>query len=260
MNGDDYNHRRRTKRTSLKLAELSPKKRFITMTSGKDGTSIYLDGQLIRSKRDLILKIPEGGKTRLLLGNSVYGKHSWKGDVYGVAFYRYILTDQDVAMHFDNWVKHRNFLFAIKYKPVVLYLFDEKGGRKVLDHADGNYDLEIPSMMRILDKKVLPLTWEQLNFDSRFIRDIIINFAGFIPLGFVLIATFVKVGGSLKKYGILITLVLGFTVSLAIEFLQAWIPSRSSDILDLVFNTLGTLLGVMIYRFLLTIRGSSVRG
>ena len=260
MNGDDYNHRRKTKRIAVKLAEVPPTIRFVTITTGKDGTSIYLDGQLNRTKRDLTLKIPDGGKARFLLGNSVYGKHSWKGDVYGVAFYRYILTDQDVAIHFDNWVKHRNFLFAMKYKPVVMYLFDEKEGRKVLDHGGGNYDLEIPSRMRILDKKILSLTWEELNFDSRFIQDIIINFAGFIPLGFVLIATFIKAGGFLKKYGILITLVSGFTVSLVIEILQAWIPSRSSDILDLIFNTLGTLLGVMLYIFLLTIRGSSARG
>ena len=259
MNGDDYNHRRRTKRIAVKLAEVSPTTRFVTITTGKHGTSIYLDGQLNRTKRDLTIKIPDGGKARLLLGNSVYGKASWKGDVYGVAFHRYTLTDQDVAMHFDNWVKHKNFLFAMKYKPFLIYSFDEKGGKRVLDHSGGNYDLEIPSRMQILDKKILSLTWEQLNFDSGFIQDIIINFAGFIPLGFVLIATFVKVGGSLKKYGILITLVSGLTISLVIEILQAWIPSRSSDFLDLLLNTLGTLLGVMSY-ILLTIRGSSARG
>ena len=249
MNGDDYNHRRRTKRIAVKLAEMPSTTRFVTITTGKDGTSIYLDGQNIRSQKDLTLKVSEGGKARLLLGNSVYGKHSWKGDVYGVAFYRYTLTDQDVAMHFDNWGKHRNFLFAMKNKPVVLYLFDEKGDKRAFDHAGGNYDLNIPSRMKILDKKILSLTREQLNFDSGFILDIIINFAGFIPLGFVLIATFVNVGGSLKKYGILITVVLCFTISLAIETLQAWIPSRSSDFLDLLFNTFGALLGVMIYRF-----------
>jgi hypothetical protein len=249
MNGDDYNHRRKTKRIAVKLAEVPPTTRFVTITTGKDGTSIYLDGQLNRTKRDLTLKIPDGGKSRLLLGNSVYGKHSWKGDIYGVAFYRYTLTDQDVAMYFDNWVKHRNFLFAMKYKPFLMYSFDENGGKRAFDHAGGNYDLNIPSRIQILDKKILSLTRKQLKFDSGFIRDIIINFAGFIPLGFVLIATFVNVGGSLKKYGILITVVLCFTISLAIETLQAWIPSRSSDFLDLLFNTLGALLGVMIYRF-----------
>ena len=247
MNGDDYNHKRRTKRIAVKLTAVPPTTRFVTITTGKYGTSIYLDGKLIRTKRDLALKMPENGKSRLLLGNSVYGRNSWKGDLYGLAFYRHILTDQNVKMHFDNWFKDKNFLFAQKHKTVVLYLFNEKGGKRVLDHGGGNYDLEIPSRMQILDKKILSLTWEQLNFDSGFIRDIIINFAGFIPLGFILIATFVKAGGSFEKHGILITVVLCFTVSLAIEILQAWIPSRSSDFLDLLLNTLGALSGVMIY-------------
>lgn len=260
MNGDDYNHRRRTKRIAVKLAEVSPITRFVTITTGKHGTSIYLDGQNIRTQKDLTLKVPEGGKARLLLGNSVYGKHSWKGDIYGVAFYRHTLADQNVATHFDNWGKHRNFLFAMKYKPVMLYLFDEKGVKRAFDHAGGTYDLNIPSRMQILDRKILSLTREQLNFDSGFILDIIINLIGFIPLGFFLNATFVKIGGFFEKYTLLITVVLCFTVSLAIEILQAWMPLRSSDPLDLLFNTLGAVVGIMLYRFLLTIRGSSARG
>ena len=81
--------------------------------------------------------------------------------------------------------------------------------------------------------------------------DVIINFAGFIPLGFVFIATFVKTGGFFERHGALITVILCLTVSLTIEIFQAWMPSRSSDYLDLVLNTLGALLGVITYRFLL---------
>ena len=257
MNGDDYNHRRRTKRIALKLAAVPPTTQFVTITTGKDGTRIYLDGQLKHTKRDLTLKIPDGGTSRVLLGNSVYGKHSWEGEVYGLAFYRDILSRKDVKMRFDNWFKDQKFLFARKLKPVVLYLFDEKEGSRVLDHGSGNYDLEIPSKMQILDKKVFYSTRDRLNFDSRFIRDVIINLIGFIPLGFLLNATFVKIGGFFERHGMLTTVVFCFTVSLSIEILQAWIPSRSSDSLDLILNTLGALLGVMIYRFLLTIRGSS---
>jgi glycopeptide antibiotics resistance protein len=106
--------------------------------------------------------------------------------------------------------------------------------------------------MQILDKNVLSLTWDRLNFDSRFVRDIIMNLIGFIPLGFFLNATFVKAGGSFERHGVLTTVVFCFTVSLAIEILQAWMPSRSSDCLDLLLNTLGALLGVMIYKFLFT--------
>ncbi len=250
MNGDDYNHRRRTKRISVKLSEVPPKTRFVTIVTGKHGTSIYLDGQNIRTQKDLTLKVPEGGNARLLLGNSVYGKHSWKGDVYGMAFYKYALMDRDVAMHFDHWGKHRNFLFAMKYKPAVLYLFDEKGDKKAFDHAGGNYDLNIPSRMQILDKKILSFTKEQLNFGSGFIRDMVINLIGFIPLGFFLNATFVRAGGFFEKNNVLITVVLCFTVSLAIEILQAWMPSRSSDPTDLLLNTFGAVSGVMIYNLI----------
>ena len=99
-----------------------------------------------------------------------------------------------------------------------------------------------------MDKKVLSLTWDRFNFNSRFIRDIIINLIGFIPLGFFLNATFVKAGGSFERHGVLITVVLCITVSLAIKTLQAWMPSRSSDCLDFVLNTLGALLGVMLVK------------
>lgn len=251
MNGDDYDHRRKTKRIAVKLTSVHPKKRFITITTGKDGTNVYLDGIVIRTKKDMILKIPEGGKTRLILGNSVYGRHSWKGDIYGLAFYRKILSDHDAAIHFDQWFKNQNFMFLQKYNPAVLYLFDEKGGRSVFDHAGGNLDLKIPSMMQILDKRILSLKLDRFNLNSGFIKDLIINFAGFIPLGFIFIATFVKAGGFFERHSALITVILCLTVSLTIEISQAWIPSRSSDCLDSILNILGALLGVIAYKFLL---------
>ena len=74
----------------------------------------------------------------------------------------------------------------------------------------------------------------------------VVNLIGFIPLGFVLLATFYKAGSYPKKHGFLITIVICFTVILAIEFLQAWIPSRSSDSMDLMLNTLGALIGAAI--------------
>jgi glycopeptide antibiotics resistance protein len=37
-------------------------------------------------------------------------------------------------------------------------------------------------------------------------------------------------------------------ISLTIELAQAWMTSRSSQSLDLIFNTLGGCLGAMLYR------------
>ena len=246
MNGDDYDHRRKTKRIAVNLAEALPIPQFASITTGKDGTHIYLNGRLIRTKRDLTLKIPEGENGRLLLGNSVYGRHHWKGDVMGLAVYRYPLSDQDVTTHFNLWLKDGNFLFAKKYKPDMLYVFDEKNGEKVMDRAGGNIYFNIPSKMKILDRKILSFSWRRPKLDVEFFEDVMINLIGFIPFGFFLNATFAKAGKSFERHGILITIVLCFFVSLFIEVLQAWMPSRSSDVLDLVFNTSGGALGALL--------------
>jgi hypothetical protein len=249
MNGDDYDHKRRTKRIAVNTASPSPTTRFVTVTTGEEGTEVYLDGQFVIRKKDLTLKIPNGSKTRLLLGNSVYGKQPWQGDIYGLAFYGHTLTDQDVAFHFNRWVQDRNFSFAKKDKPSVLYFFDEKEGLRALDHAGGNHDLEIPLKMQILKREILSPTWSKFKFNRSFIIDIVLNLVGFIPFGFVLSATLIKLGGTFEKNDVLITVVLCFTLSLFIEIVQAWIPSRSSHMLDLILNTLGALIGAIIYRF-----------
>jgi len=249
MNGDDYDHKRKTKRIAVDIASLSPTTRFVTVTTGEEGTEVYLDGQFVMRKKDLTLKVPNGSKARLLLGNSVYGKQPWQGDIYGLAFYGYTLTAQDATRHFNRWFHDQNFSFAKKDKPSVLYFFDEKEGLRALDHAGGNHHLEIPLKMQILEREILSPTWSLLKFNKSFIKDFVLNLVGFIPFGFVLSATLIKLGGTFEKNNVLITVVLCFTLSLIIEIVQAWIPSRSSHMPDLILNTLGALIGTIIYRF-----------
>ena len=42
-----------------------------------------------------------------------------------------------------------------------------------------------------------------------------------------------------------LAVVVGFGVSFAIEYLQAYLPSRDSSLRDLVTNTAGTLIGAL---------------
>jgi len=50
MNGNDYDHKRRTKRIAEKLAENLSIPHFVTITTGKDGSRIFLEGRLIRAQ------------------------------------------------------------------------------------------------------------------------------------------------------------------------------------------------------------------
>lgn len=250
MNGNDYDNKKRTKKIWVKEALLPQKTSFVTITSGKEGTKVYLDGHLAATKKDLLLKVPDGSvKPRLVIGNSVYGRHSWIGDIYGLAIFGYALSDQDVKLHFEQWSKERNFAFVKKDMPQALYTFDEKTGERAFDRAGGSHNLEIPWRMQILKREILVAPWHGVKLNRSFVIDIILNLVGFIPAAFILNLLFVNISGSIGKYSAVTTVLLCFFISLFIEIAQAWMPSRSSQMLDLMLNSVGALLGVMLYLF-----------
>lgn len=249
MNGNDYANRKITHWGALDIASHSSKVKFITLTTGKAGTGLYLDGKPVLSRKKLMLKIPGKGKTRLLLGNSVYGRSSWQGDILGFALYRQTLTRQKAALHFKRWSEDRNFSFAGDDTPFLFYPFDEKGGTIALDRSGGGHHLEIPVRMPIFRTQILAFSWRDFTLKRSFIFDIFVNLFGFIPFGFVLSATTVKAGGTFEKHSVFIPVALCFAASMFIEILQGWIPSRNSQISDLALNTLGAWIGALTYRW-----------
>jgi VanZ family protein len=250
MNGDDYDGKKGTEKIVAADALIYQKTRFVTITSGEEGTKIYLDGVVAATNKDLKLKIPDSAmKARLVLGNSVYGRHYWSGDIYGLAIYRHTLTSEDVTLHFRKWSKMQNFSFAHDNTPEALYLFDEKTGERVFDQAEEKHNLIVPFKMKILKKEFLTPPWYDFRLDSPFIQDVIINILGFIPFSFFLTALLDNISIYTKKQSALLIVFICFTISITIEIIQAWMPSRSSQMLDSVLNTLSALSGVMVYRF-----------
>lgn len=73
-----------------------------------------------------------------------------------------------------------------------------------------------------------------------FIYNLLGNIVWFIPLGTLLPAVF-------SRCHFLRTTVIGFLCSLSIELLQFIFATGISDIDDLMFNTLGTVLGFLLY-------------
>lgn len=70
-----------------------------------------------------------------------------------------------------------------------------------------------------------------------------LNLIGFVPLGFMLCAVVGRGEGAWRRYGWLAAVVLAFLFSLSLEVVQAWIPTRSSSLWDLVLNTVGAGVG-----------------
>lgn len=74
--------------------------------------------------------------------------------------------------------------------------------------------------------------------------DLVVNILIYLPLGFLLTLSLRSVRW--RWLQISIALLLGFGLSLGLECLQTWLPSRVASNLDLGCNTLGTLLGAFV--------------
>lgn len=99
----------------------------------------------------------------------------------------------------------------------------------------------------ILHEKFLEPTWEEFSPNRSYWKSVGINIVGFIPLGFFFCA-YLTMAGQMSRPA-LVTVFIGAAVSLTIEVLQAYLPTRDSGMTDLITNTLGTGLGAMLYRW-----------
>jgi glycopeptide antibiotics resistance protein len=104
--------------------------------------------------------------------------------------------------------------------------------------------LQIPERYTVVDKIFLEPFWHEFEFSGSYLSSAIKNVIGFVPFGFCFY-TYLRV--LRVKYAALTTVILGTAVSVTIEVLQAYLPTRDSGTTDIFTNTLGTWVGVAVY-------------
>jgi hypothetical protein len=218
---------------------------FIAISSDTRQTEVFVDGEIVRTapRFELSRKDLSG---QLVLGTSPVAYATWAGDMRGIAIYGRALTPAEVKQRFHAWTANGppeqpldpNFLVA-------LYRFDERAGPIVHNLASGP-NLYIPDRFTILHKSFLSRPRNEFHFDLGYLKDVLLNIGGFIPLGFFCCAYF----GTVQHWrrAALTAILLGAAMSLAIEILQFYIPSRDSGMTDVITNTTGTVLGVALER------------
>lgn len=222
---------------------------FITVTAGAQGTAIYVDGALAKSSSHFGLSNRDFAG-QLVVGNSPVANDSWTGDLRGLAIYDRELTSMEVIEHFNSWTKNGRPAISEKEGRTALYLFDERAENVIHNRAGSAPDLYIPDHYLVMRQPLLKVPWKEYDPRWDYYEDVLTNIAGFIPLGFVFCAYF-STALHLKRTKLL-TILLGFTVSLTIEVLQAFIPTRNSGMTDVITNTLGTAIGAMVFQWKIT--------
>jgi VanZ family protein len=233
----------------LNNAFFKGQRRFLTITSDKHNTAVYLDGKKVKEYRNYSLT-PTKELTpawRIVMGNDPTGKRPWTGKIHGLALYNHSLSSEKVSEHFEKW-RSESALSLLKGKDIIaLYPMDEQSGNTIHNVVNDRYNLLIPDKFEILKKNFLQLSCNALKLDISTLRDVGINIIGFIPLGYFLFVYIFSIQ-SLKTPSwrlIILAILGGIAVSLIIEILQAYLPTRNSSLTDLIFNTFGTALGVI---------------
>ena len=233
----------------LKNALAKSDKRFLTIISGSEGTSVSVDGAQAKYFPGVSLLSGEDDHTGLLiLGNSPDGRSGWRGDLLSFSIYNRLLTAEEVSLHFKNCGRFESPVTTREKEPVVFYGFSEGTGTISLNQGESRYNLSIPKIFHVLQRKTLVTPWETVHLNRYFFKDVAINIVGFIPFGLFFTVWLRNRNLPPSIPAAAIVILLGSGISLAIELLQAYLPARDSSLTDLACNIFGTILGIILSR------------
>jgi hypothetical protein len=219
---------------------------FATLTSSPQGTVAYLDGAPLKAAPQFHIPCT-AFSSQLVVGTSPVRDDHWRGQVRGLAIYNRELTAIQASQHYETWTANGRPDDSGTEGAVARYLFDEHSGAVVHNAVRQGTDLYIPERYVLLHQIFLEPPWKEFHPGWGYRKDILINIAGFVPFGFFF-HTYLLSARRMKRAA-LATVILGGAVSLTIEILQSWLPTRNSGMTDLITNTLGTGAGVLLYRF-----------
>ena len=218
---------------------------LLTITSGANGTVVYSNGS--HAQAFSRFTIPQNVLSgQIIMGTSSVDYQPWRGEISGLAVYSKELTAAEVGRHYASWIGERGGDPADFDGIIARYAFTENSGDEIHNAVASAPSLDIPAYFRVPHKALLKSAAKEFEATRKYVIDILMNIAGFVPLGFIFCAYFLL--GRTRGQAILYATLAGGILSLLIEVLQAYIPQRVSGTTDIITNTLGTLLGAMLAR------------
>ena len=217
---------------------------FMTVTSDGQDTAVYINGRLVTRSLRFGLSINDLAG-QLIGANSPLQHNSWSGQLRALAVYGSELNATQVAQHYEDWTRKGKPTFADDERALALYLFNERAGKIIHNQVGSGIDLYIPERYVVVHQTLLEPPWSEFHKQKGYLENVLINIGGFVPLGFSVYAYFSLVRG-LRRPAVA-TVIVGAIVSVTIEVLQAYLPTRDSGMTDIITNTLGACVGVVLY-------------
>jgi VanZ like family len=243
------------KQNSLITAEIEIEHAFrqeepvlFTITSGPTGTSSYRNGVFVDVSRRFGLSCMDFAG-QLIIGNSPLRYNAWQGELLGLAIYDQKLTPETVLERYAAWAQQWSSGSSNNQRVSSLgfYSFQERSGRTIHNCFGPAPNLDIPTKFTILHKQILRSPWVEFSTDASYLKDVLVNVAGFVPFGFFFCWYSTRHGQWSRA--VAVTIIVGGILSLTIEILQAFVPARDSGMTDVITNTIGTMLGAVLWKW-----------
>jgi VanZ like family/Concanavalin A-like lectin/glucanases superfamily len=219
---------------------------LIAITSDAQGTTVYINGISVKTVPQF--RIARKDFTgRLVIANSPIRTNTWGGQLWGLAIYNNKLTSAQVGQHYHSWREDDKPDFESDGDVLARYRFGEHAGRVVHNEVAIGPNLYIPEYYFVLHGLFLTPPWKEFEATWTYWKDVALNIIAFIPLGFLLSAYWSMLR---IKRAAAAAIVFGCAVSLTIEILQGFLPTRNSGMTDLLTNGFGTALGAGLYVWL----------
>lgn len=184
----------------------------------------------------------------LMVANELSSDRPWLGTIHEISIYNRTLSCREIQEAYNdgglNTRQTAKKTFASHSNPIALYLFNEEEGALVHDHSTlkPGANLYIPAVISvgsIPDQKIL-VPPEFTN-----IKDIIVNIVLFVPFGYLLHTCLNNsILPSFKSFNTV--LLAGIIFTFSIESLQSLIQTRSSSMTDVICNSLGVIVGIVV--------------
>ena len=216
---------------------------LLTITSSPNGSVVYRNATHPQSFPRFTIS-PNELAGQIVLGTSPADYRPWLGDIRGLAIYAKELTPAEVASHYAEWSATQITNPSDADGAIARYRFTERAGREIHSDVASGPTLEIAASFNIPHKAMLKSAVKEFDPTRLYVNDVLLNIAGFIPLGVILCVYFSRARS--RSRAIVCATLFGALLSFTIEVLQAYIPRRVSGTTDIITNTVGTLLGAAI--------------
>ena len=241
MTGDDYDHSEKRPRLTATIDDTADSYLLLAIRLDESGAALYLNGERVSSQAVGISLPSDFSGLRVVLGNDPDGRYPWSGSIAGFALYEVAMDSVELKKLWRLWSQQQQFSGLPTTGAVIFYDFLNAEDGVILDGSVNGHHLQIPD-----DRVFIAPRFAEFELSLTPTTDLLVNLLGFIPFGYLLSLWLSNRGH--KRINLFMVCFCSALLSASIEFSQAWIPTRDSNLLDFLLNISGALAGAGLHR------------